>query len=127
MRDPSGIDAEEPDRRLLVRVQEAGRIREVVKARVAGYQPAVIPPIEGDPGQFQPRLILKMGCLIERLVVVDAKNFSARNAGAQTGNLWREIPRPDGLKHGQCPKAGGCRDAYAHPKAVHFLTPPRNR
>src|SRR5258708_39824540 len=104
MRDPTGIHAEEPDRRLLVRVQEAGRIREIVKARVASYQPAVIPPIEGDPGQFQPRLILKMGCLIERLVVVDAENFSARNAGAQTGNLWREKPRPHVRTDAKCAK-----------------------
>src|SRR4029077_9305763 len=101
MRDPAGIDAKEPDGRLLVGVQEAGRIREVVKARVASYQPAVIPPIEGDPGQFQPRLILKIGRLIERLVVVDTENFSARNAGAQTGNLRREIPRPDVRKYGK--------------------------
>src|SRR5260370_41705647 len=120
MRDPTGIDAEEPDRRLLVRVQEAGRIREVVKARVASYQPAVISPIEGDPGQFQPRLILKMGCLIERLVVVDAENFSARNAGAQTGNLWREITRPDGRKHGKVRKTRVVRCAHPNRKAVEF-------
>src|SRR5713101_7835700 len=118
MRDPTGIDAEEPDRRLLVRVQEAGRIREIVESRIAGYQSAVITPIEGNPGEFQPRLILKMGCLIERLVVVDAENFSARNAGAQTGNLWREIPRPDVRKHGKCRKAVVVRHAHANRRAV---------
>src|SRR6266404_3842632 len=118
MRDPAGIDAEEPDGRLLVGVQEARSIREGVEVRVAGYQPAVITPIEDHPGQFQPGLILQMRRLIERLVVVDAKNFSSRDAGAQTGDLRREIPRPDVRKYDKCRKTVVIRHAHANRGAI---------
>src|SRR4029077_8638880 len=101
MCDSAGIDAEQSDRRLLVGIQEARSIPEIVEGRIAGYQSAVITPIEGDPGQFQPRLILKMSRLVERLVVVDAENFGARDAGPKAGNLGREVARPDVRKHGK--------------------------
>src|ERR1700738_1476674 len=101
MRDPAGIDAEEPDRRLLVRVQEARSIREIVEGRIARYQPAVITPVKCNPGEFQIGLILEVSCLIEGLVVVDAENFVARDTSAEAGNLRREIPRPDVRKHGK--------------------------
>src|SRR5260221_13210834 len=95
MRDPAGGDAEEPDRRLLVRVQEARSIREIVEGRIACYQSAVITPVESNPGEFQIGLILEVSCLIEGLIVVNAENFVPRDTSAKAGNLWREVAGPD--------------------------------
>src|SRR5258706_14775784 len=107
MRDPAGVDAEEPDRRLLVRVQEARSIREIVEGRIACYQSAVITPVESNPGEFQIGLILEVSCLIEGLIVVNAENFVPRDTSAKAGNLWREVPRPDRGQDGKRPKTEG--------------------
>src|SRR5258708_23137967 len=105
MDDPASVDAEEPYGRLLVCIKKTRGAGEIAKVWIAGYQPAVVTPIEGNPGQFRPRLILKMGCLIECLVVVDAEHFSARDGGAQPADLRREIARPNAIKDGQCREA----------------------
>src|SRR5258708_35444791 len=120
MRNPAGIDAEEPDRRLLVRVQEVRRIREIVEGRIARYQSAVITPIESNPGEFQVGLILEMSCLIEGLVVVDAENFGARDASAKAGDLRREVSRPGARKHRTRPKTGAIRAARPHASSAAF-------
>src|SRR6266481_5666409 len=65
MDDPASVDAEEPDGRLLVCIKKTRGAGETAKVWIAGYQPAVVAPVETDPGQSFPRLILKMGCLIE--------------------------------------------------------------
>ncbi len=91
MHDSTGIDAEKPDGRLLSCIKKTGRISEVVKIRIAGHQAAVVAPVHGYPRQGFPGLVLKMGCLIEGLVVVNAEYFSTRDAGAQSANLWWEI------------------------------------
>src|SRR5260370_1649922 len=80
---------------------------------IAGHQATVIPPVETDPRQVFPRLILKMGGLIECLIVVDAEHFSARDGGAQPADLWREITRPDVSKERQCREALEIKQAYA--------------
>src|SRR5260221_10921655 len=84
---PAGIDAEEPDGSLLVRVQEARSIREIVEGRIASNQAAVITPIESSPGEFQIGLILEVSCLIEGLIVVNAENFVPADTSAKAGNL----------------------------------------
>jgi len=66
--------AEEADRSLLVRVKEVQRILESTQIRVAGHQTAVVPPVESNPRQSLPRLILHMGRLVKRLVVVRWRN-----------------------------------------------------
>src|SRR5258708_37111715 len=96
---PASADAEEPDGRLLVCIKKTRGAGEIAKVWIAGYQPAVVAPVETDPGQSFPRLILKMGCLIERLIVVDTEHFSTRDGGAQPADLWREIARPNLTKH----------------------------
>ena len=40
-----------------------------------------------------------MSRLIEGLIVVNAKYFSTRDAGAQPANLWREVTGPDVGEH----------------------------
>src|SRR5260221_11049227 len=109
----ASVDAEEPDGRLLVCIKKTRGAGETAKVWIAGYQPAVVAPVETDPGQSFPRLILKMGCLIECLIVVDAEHFSTRDGGAQPADLWREIARPHVSEEGQSREAEGSTRAHA--------------
>src|SRR2546429_693068 len=86
----------------------------------AAQQTAVVAPIHGNPRQGLPRLVLKMCCLIEGLVVVDAKYFSARDARPQTADLWREIARPDVREHRECRETMKIRHAHAHGRPVNL-------
>src|SRR5258708_19975624 len=95
---------------------------------IAGHQATVIPPVETDPRQVFPRLILKMGGLIECLIVVDAEHFSARDGGAQPADLWRAIARPNLCKDRQCPETMEIRhpDSDAKPPTLLPLPPHRD-
>src|SRR6266478_5357075 len=126
MDDPASVDAEEPDGRLLVCIKKTRGAGETAKVWIAGYQPAVVAPVETDPGQSFPRLILKMGCLIERLIVVDTEHFSTRDGGAQPADLWREIARPNVSKDGQCREAVEIRHADADRGPVNLRAFPGN-
>src|SRR5581483_7576657 len=71
---------------LLIRGQR-GHVDHVVRARgavgaiasCAGYgagdETAIVSPVHPEPGSVLPRLILHMGCLVERLIVVDSENI----------------------------------------------------
>src|SRR5258708_19457293 len=123
---PGSADAEEPDGRLLVCIKKTRGAGETAKVWIAGYQPAVVAPVETDPGQSFPRLILKMGCLIECLIVVDAEHFSTRDGGAQPADLWREIARPNGSEDGHCREAVDIRHAEPDPGPANFQAFPAN-
>src|SRR6202035_5138065 len=59
-----------------------------------GHQTAVIPPVEAEPGAGLPSLVLHVGCLIEFLVVVDAKNSAGgRGSSTSSADLRSEEPR----------------------------------
>jgi len=47
----NGIDTDEPDRCLLVGIQETGGIAEIVKIRIASHEAAIESPVETNPGQ----------------------------------------------------------------------------
>src|SRR5260370_6294456 len=118
--DSTGIDAEKPDGRLLSCIKEPGCILEIVKKWVAGYQTTVVAPVEADPRQGFPWLILEMCRLIEGLVVVDAEDFSTRDAGAQPADLWREIACPALSRHRAGRAAVNSPHAHSNRKHRHL-------
>src|SRR5260370_7870186 len=118
--DSTSIHAEKPDGSLLSCIKKTGRISEVVKVRIAGHQAAVVAPVHGYPRQGFPGLVLEMGCLIEGLVVVDAKYFSSRDAGAQPADLRWEIAPTDVTEHGNNRKAMKIGHAHTHGRPVNL-------
>src|SRR5260370_30100605 len=93
----------------------------------AGRAATGIAQVEADAARGFAWCILEMGRLIEGLVVVDAKYFSTRDAGAQPADLGREIARPDVSKHRECREAVKIRHAHANGRPVNLRIFPSDR
>src|SRR5581483_2368109 len=80
----------------------------------AGYQSAVIAPIEAQPGASLPRLILQVSGLVKLLIVVNAENPGrSRGSGSRAADLRREESGRDTGEHNQSGEPMEIRNAHA--------------
>ena len=68
-----------------------------------------------------------MGGLIERLIMVDAKDAAARHGGAESADLGRKKTRANVRKNGERAETMMVRQVYAHRGPVNFRVFPGNR
>jgi len=81
MHDAGGIDAKEPDGRLLIGVQEARSVAEIIKIRIAGHQAAVIAPVEASASENATQAASQRFCrtLADRVVPLASKKPPFKN------------------------------------------------
>src|SRR5208337_570604 len=82
---------------------------------LAGYETAVVSPIEAEPWSGFPRLILQVRRLVEFFVMVNAEGGSTLpNRHSQSAGLGREEARGHARHHYQCRESVEIRHAHAN-------------
>src|SRR6202050_4585552 len=70
--------------------------------RFSGHLPAIVAPVETEPGSKFPGLVLKMGGLVELLIVIDAKDLATGRRCADSADLRLKEPRGHAGHHHEC-------------------------